>query len=179
LARDIFEEQKKGLKEKEEPDIEEGGRIKILKGHTSSDTAYVVDDYPYGFKLRCKIRYWLEEKKGHGVRFISQTTNPRKLGQIVWNKPKASVYCDLAGAMFLNEDGHVKWEGLTTWADVDQAEMYLSLYKEGMSERSIRLTERFINAKKLYEEKKAAGMDWRQAAKEAFLETLKTLMEGE
>jgi hypothetical protein len=29
----------------------------ILPDHTTPETAYVVDDYPYGFTLRCKIRY--------------------------------------------------------------------------------------------------------------------------
>lgn len=37
--------------------------MKVLSGHTSPETAYVVDDYPYGFRLRCKIRYWIETKK--------------------------------------------------------------------------------------------------------------------
>ncbi len=34
--------------------------IKILNGHISPETAYVVEDYPYGYTLRCTIRYWLE-----------------------------------------------------------------------------------------------------------------------
>jgi hypothetical protein len=37
-----------------------GFNMQILKGHISQETAYLVDDYPYGFRLRCKIRYWLE-----------------------------------------------------------------------------------------------------------------------
>ena len=28
----------------------------VLTGHTSPETAYVVSDYPYGFRLRCQIR---------------------------------------------------------------------------------------------------------------------------
>jgi hypothetical protein len=32
----------------------------ILTDHTSPETAYLVEDYPYGFRLRCQIRYWLE-----------------------------------------------------------------------------------------------------------------------
>ena len=50
----------------------------ILQGHTSPETAYVVDDYPYGYTLRCRIRYWLEVNERHGVRFVSQTTNPMR-----------------------------------------------------------------------------------------------------
>ena len=85
--------------------------MKILSGHTSPETAYVVDDYPYGFRLRCKIRYWLEQKRGHGYRLVSQTTNPKKPGE-VWNKPKASTYMTFFAVMYLNHESHVDWAGL-------------------------------------------------------------------
>src|SRR5215475_9411123 len=90
-------------------------KMEILKGHTSPETAYLVDDYPYGYTLRCKIRYWLEFKPGKGFRFVSQTTNPKK-GH-VWNKPKASTYCRFGGCMFLDEKGHVHWAGLSEYSD--------------------------------------------------------------
>jgi hypothetical protein len=67
-------------------------------GHVSPETAFVVEDYPYGGGLRCKIRYWLEFKRGQGFRFMSQTTDPRKAENgkpEVWNKPKASTYQSL------------------------------------------------------------------------------------
>lgn len=95
---------------------------KVLTGHTSPETAYVVNDYPYGFKLRCKIRYWLEYRKGKGFRFMYQTTDPRREGE-VWNKPKASTYNSI-GVMYLDENSHTQWtamsehntEGLEAWA---------------------------------------------------------------
>ena len=37
---------------------------KPISGHTDEKTAYVVEDYPYGFRLRTTIRYWVETKKG-------------------------------------------------------------------------------------------------------------------
>jgi len=82
----------------------------ILSGHISPETAFVVEDYPYGFRLRCKIRYWLETNK-KGTRFVSQTTNP-KASTEVWNKPKASTYVDFSGAMYLDENDHVQWQGI-------------------------------------------------------------------
>jgi len=85
-----------------------------LYGHTSESTAYVVDDYPYGFSARTKIRYWLEHKKGKGFRFVSQTMNP-KTGR--WNKPKALTYVDWSAAMYLDDNGHVKWEGVGAYSD--------------------------------------------------------------
>jgi hypothetical protein len=86
-----------------------------LTGHVSPETALVIDDYPYGFHLRCKIRYWLEYRPSHGFRFMSQTTNPKKSGE-VWNKPKGSTYAAL-GVMVRNETpgdefGHITWMGI-------------------------------------------------------------------
>ena len=86
--------------------------MQILTGHISEQTAYVVEDYPYGFRLRCKIRYWLDFNPKHGVRMVSQTSNPKREG-LVWNKPKASTYCRFGGCMFLDEENHVQWSGLT------------------------------------------------------------------
>jgi hypothetical protein len=90
-----------------------------LHGHTTPETAFVVDDYPYGFRLRTKIRYWLETKKGHGQRFVSQTLNP-KTGQ--WNKPKSGTY-EVIQVMTRNPDnGHVSTECLRSggWDDEEK-----------------------------------------------------------
>jgi hypothetical protein len=85
-------------------------RVTALSGHTSPDTAYLVDDYPYGSTLRRKIRYWVETAtkgtaKGN-QRFVSQTTNPKRPGE-PWNKPKASTYASLV-VMYLDDVEHVK-----------------------------------------------------------------------
>lgn len=87
---------------------------KPLYGHDSFATAYTVTDYPYGFKLRTEIRYWLEESPKLGWRFVSQTKNP-KTGK--WNAPKKSTYVELAGCMYLDEKGHVSWTGLGVLSD--------------------------------------------------------------
>jgi len=83
--------------------------MKTLTGHINPESAFVVDDYPYGFRLRTQIRYWIETKKGHGQRLVSQTLNPKN-GQ--WNKPKAGTY-DVIKVMVLDEsNGHVSTETL-------------------------------------------------------------------
>src|SRR5689334_7409438 len=71
-------------------------RVRLLAGHVDPDSAYLVDDYPYGRVLRCRIRCWIEDdirRSDHAgwQRFVSQTTNPRRPGQ-PWNNPKASTY---------------------------------------------------------------------------------------
>lgn len=85
--------------------------MKILQGHINQETAYVVGDYPYGYTLRCKIRYWVEKankgaKKGE-MRAMIQTTNPRIEGREVWNKPKASIYSNIV-YLYLDENNYTQ-----------------------------------------------------------------------
>jgi len=91
-----------------------------LFGHTSPETAYLVDDYPYGRRVRCRIRYWIETVANKGDRFVSQTENPNTLR---WNAPKKSTYVPV-GIMFLDEKGHVVWDALSTWASARAIEAF-------------------------------------------------------
>jgi len=83
----------------------------FLVGHTSIDTAYEVKDYPYGFRLRTSIFYWIESKKGVGDRLGTYTINPKN-GKP--NKPKYGTYSTF---MYLvkNEEGHVKAESIDSY----------------------------------------------------------------
>jgi hypothetical protein len=127
---------------------------KILSGHVSPETAYLVEDYPYGFQLRCRIRYWIEFQPTRGFRFVSQTSNPKK-GH-VWNKPKASTYCRFGGAMYLDEIGHVQWRGLSEYSTGAEAAAWREAYGEGVPEAGRFILDRWVNAKLAYEEKQAA-----------------------
>lgn len=103
-------------------------KVRVLQGHTDAESAYLVEDYPYGFRLRCKIRYWIETAtKGAAKgtdRFVSQTTNPKRPEE-VWNKPKTSTYLEL-GVMYLDEVDHVQWWGVHLhMGPVDDARMQL------------------------------------------------------
>lgn len=93
-------------------------QFKALVGHTSPETAYVVADYPYSWQLRCKIRYWIEYKAKFGYRLMSQTTNPKRPGE-VWNTPKASTYSFLLW-MYLDEQDHVATAALGPNDDDDR-----------------------------------------------------------
>ena len=55
----------------------------------TKEAPYTQDDYPWGFQLRCNRRVWVEAKKGHGMRPMTQCQDPRN-GR--WCKPKAGVY---------------------------------------------------------------------------------------
>ncbi len=79
---------------------------KFLFGHTSLETAYEVKDYPYGFRLRTEIYYWIETAAKKGDRFCSCTRNPKN-GRM--NAPKKGNYYNVA-AMYLNpENNHVEY----------------------------------------------------------------------
>jgi hypothetical protein len=121
-----------------------------LYGHDSEATAYNVDDYPYSFKLRCKIRYWLEMQPKKGFRFVSQTENP-KTGR--WNKPKASTYAKFGGAMYLDSQKHVQWTGIGEYTkDSDVLE-----FVKDFPKADFRILREFAKAKVKYLERAVAG----------------------
>lgn len=96
--------------------------MKILNGHTNENNAYIVNDYPYGFTLRTKIRYWIESNN-KGDRFCSQTLNPKTN---LWNKPKKSTYCSIE-ILFLDEKNYVKSKAINAgWDDETKLNEFLS-----------------------------------------------------
>jgi hypothetical protein len=104
--------------------------IQILTGHTSADTAYVVDDYPYGFRLRCQMRHWIETKSGFGQRHVTQTSNPKRPG--TWNKPKASTYSSIV-VLYIGEDGYVHSGGVHMWTDDAILDTFETEYAEALT----------------------------------------------
>ena len=129
-------------------------RVRVLHGHTSADTAYTVDDYPYGFQLRCKIRYWVETgakgaSKGR-QRFVSQTTNPKRVGE-VWNKPKASTY-SLLVFLFLDAEDHVHAFHVSDYGVEPESDALIRLMGiyEQMSEADRRVYDSAVRTSKAY-----------------------------
>lgn len=135
--------------------------ITMLKGHVSPETAFVVEDYPYGFRLRCKMRHWLEYAPKRGFRHVAQTSNPKASG-LVWNKPKASTYFRFGAALYLDEKGHVQCSGLTEYTSGQGAAEWLKVFGEGLPDvpEAREYLERFIAAKLAYAAaRKAAAED--------------------
>jgi hypothetical protein len=128
--------------------------MKLLHGHTSPETAYVVASYPYSFNLRCTMRYWLEFKPKVGFRLVSQTSNPKR-GNI-WNKPKASTYCKFGGAMFLDEQGHVHWSGLTEYSTGAEAVAWKETYGAAVPEAGVSTMNLWVKAKLAYDNAKGS-----------------------
>lgn len=140
--------------------------MEILKGHISPETAYVIDDYPYGVRLRCKIRYWLEYTPKRGFRLVSQTSNPKR-GNI-WNKPKASTYCRFGGCMYLNNEGHVEWSGLTEYSSGAEAQAYSDKFREGVPEAGRLILDKWVAAKLAYDGARTQNDPLEVGTKEAF-----------
>lgn len=126
----------------------------ILSGHYNEATAHMVEDYPYGFRLRCKIRYWLEVND-KGTRFWSQTTNPKR-GD-VWNKAKVSTYA-VVGAMYLDENDHVQWEGFSPY-NMEKVREWLKIYEAGLSSVEKLLINRLADAYDRRQQAKAATVE--------------------
>lgn len=108
-----------------------------LTGHTAPENAFVVADYPYGFRLRTKIRYWIETTK-HGMRMCSQTMNPKVPGE-KWNKPKCSTYAPLM-VLAVDEQGHIHQDGIGGYADEAQLDAFLGKYPEAFQTERDRKT---------------------------------------
>ena len=105
--------------------------VQLLTGHTSAETAHVTEDYPYGFVLRCVRKEWLEYRKEHGYRFVTMTTNPKRVGTH-WNKPKASRYVDLA-VLYLDESEHIQWSTLHMHATETEIDRFAGEYGEALA----------------------------------------------
>ena len=86
---------------------------------------------------------------------MSQTTNPKKPGQI-WNKPKASVYY-VFGVMGLNADGHVTWDVLSEYdIQLNKLPAFKEAYYDAMDDTQQRNIDLYIALAIKYEARKAA-----------------------
>ena len=91
--------------------LEDYTKYELIKtSHTSPETAYKIENYPYGFRLKTTKRIWIETNK-KGDRINSQTMNP-KTNQ--WNKPKRSTYTAILILMIEKETGHITNTGIDT-----------------------------------------------------------------
>lgn len=77
--------------------------MEIIKEiQNNEDNAFVVKNYPYGFKKTLK-KFWIETTK-RGDRLCGMTLNPKTNK---WNKPKKTTYCDVM-VLVKMDNGHIK-----------------------------------------------------------------------
>lgn len=84
--------------------------MNYLFGHNESNPLEV-KDYPYGFRLRTSIFYWIETTPKKGDRFCSYTIDPRNGRK---NAPKKSTYSAI-GIMVKQENGHIGWTAVNIY----------------------------------------------------------------
>lgn len=107
----------------------------------------VAEDYPWGFKLRTKQRYWVETKATHGQRFVYQTLNPRTNH---WCKPKKGTYSAIVIPYVRKEDGHIKYTGISRYAEVDTMEAFLANHKDYLDTYQLSALNGMIGGSKAY-----------------------------
>jgi hypothetical protein len=131
--------------------------------HTTPESAYVIEGWPWGRRLRCRKRFWIESKPKHGQRLVAQTTMPpEKNAAEPWCKPKAGVYGAVVVLYLTTAEGHVHHTGLHTWAyaayEPEKAQAWLDTFREGIDPKRVEVIEKAIargherNAKKAAEE---------------------------
>jgi hypothetical protein len=116
--------------------------VSFINGHTSFETAYAVENYPYGFKERTTMYYWIETKAGKGDRLVTATINPKN-GKL--NKPKASTYSTFL-VLYLNENGHVKQTGVSFYEVAKNQAIFDFLLKEVKIENISKVQQENIRA---------------------------------
>jgi len=112
--------------------------------HTSFETAFVVDSYPYG-RLRTEFRIWIESKEKLGQRVVTCTLNP-KTGK--YNKPHAGTYTDAIALFIETGTGHVKTAQFHyLWAE--KADGFLERFGFGLSAERIAHVSLFVASNKV------------------------------
>ena len=139
--------------------------------HVTPESAYGVTDYPYGFKLRCQKRYWLESKPKVGVRLMTQTSNPKKGG--IWNAAKEDTYFRFGAALYLDEAGHVHVTGIYEYTNSAEVAAWVETYIGGVPEPFVKIAHAWNRAKAAYEAKRAEGASMADAGASALVETAK------
>jgi len=107
----------------------------VLHGHTSEDTACLVDDYPYGRRARTQARFWLEHNRTRGYRFVKQTLKPKSNR---WNRPKKSTYTRSLTVIFKEaKTGHIHAASVSDY-DPKRALEFLHRFNGSLSMHQLR-----------------------------------------
>lgn len=97
-----------------------------IYGHTTPETAYSVENYPWGFRLKTTMRYWVESKNKFGQRLATQTIDPRT-GK--WCAKKYSTYSSVI-VMFLDDNGHVSYESPHLFSSKEEIEDFKARHQD-------------------------------------------------
>jgi hypothetical protein len=116
--------------------------------HTSVETAFVQDGYPFGYRGKCLRRVWIETTK-KGQRFVYQTSQPyypesgetaEKVRNGRWNKPKASTYSECL-VLYTDENDHVHTDGVSVNAEAAQFAAFRERAKDALDAAGLKRVE--------------------------------------
>lgn len=133
--------------------------INQILGCTSPETAYVVDNFLYGFRLRTQIRYWIETREDCGQRFCHQTLNP-KTG--VWDNPRYGAYNPVTVFVRYISNGHVVPEALSICATKEEVSSFREMFQLDEAQLNYLLLAPLENARNMDRNSFcfACRMDW-------------------
>jgi len=124
-----------------------------LTKHTNLETAYKVENYPYGFRLRTTMHYWIETVPKRGDRLCTCTINP-KTGRV--NATKKSTFSNI-GALYLDENSHVHWAEVNIYTEPDLITSFVEAIGESNLNEEQKKQYRHLTGKKVVEIDKLTG----------------------
>ena len=105
--------------------------------HTNFESAFEVDNYPWGFRLRTKVRYWIETTS-RGDRFVKRTLNPKTRE---WCKEKKSVYSSvmIMTKEIKDDKTFVSYESVNAgWTKAVDVHKFEKLHKDYLSKTQLK-----------------------------------------
>lgn len=110
----------------EEQNLNEGfnyNNYEVIKEIPTEENPLIVENYPYGFRLKTKIAYFIDTKKNK-QRLGTKTLNPKTQ---LWNKPKYSTYTDIIVLGKDKEKGYIHNLGFgITYSDKEDLNKWLN-----------------------------------------------------
>ena len=90
--------------------------MKYIYNKTSEENSVMVDNYPWGFRLKTKRRTWIETNKTQGDRLCFCTLNPKT---DKWCAVKKATY-NAVEVLFIDENEHIKSDGIYKYGVNDE-----------------------------------------------------------
>ena len=100
------------------------------------DTAIEVDNYPWGFRLKTKVKYWIESNN-RGDRFIKQTLNPKT---DEWCNPKKSTYSEVMIMTTEEKENKtfVHYDSVSSFSKIEEISLFENTHKEHLTDRQLK-----------------------------------------
>ncbi len=124
-------------------------KTELINPQPTVENPVIVENYPYGFRLKTKARYYIETTK-NGQRSVFQTLNPKTQK---WNAPKKSTYSEIMLLIRNLENNHVENDSFSiTYSDQEDLNAFLAKYPINIlsdyQQKQIKLAQAIIKARK-------------------------------